>query len=129
MKRVIYLGFTDIKEHIDLSFLGEKEVSTKLFIKGHLRSNGQTVQNIDSTNIYFTGEIPDEYDLRIEAIIAAVGGENVIKDLISKYQAKHADVILGIPSRTSDTIEDGYISCKTMQKLCDLGLGLQFYYI
>ncbi len=128
MKRSVYLAFTDIKEHIDLSFLNEMDVLTKLFVKGQLRSNGKTMQNINSANIYLNGEIPDEYNSRIEAIIQAVGGESVIRDLVLKYQAKAAAIVLGIPTRTGDSIEDSYLSQEMMQKLCDLRLDVHFYY-
>lgn len=128
MKRAIYFSFTDFNDHIDLSALDSDKISIKPFIKGQLRSNGKTVQPFNSINIYLNDkELPDEYDARIETLIAAIGGEKAVKDLVSKYQARINAVVLGIPSKTGDAL-DGYISCETMKKLCDLKLNLDFYY-
>lgn len=128
MERKIYLIFTDYKEHLDLSFLDNKKVSIDRIGKGDIRPNGRTIQPYHSINIHLNQELPDDYDARIEALIAAIGGENILKELVSKYQARINAIVLGIPAKTGELIEDGYISCEIMQKLCDLGLDIQFYY-
>jgi len=129
MKRRAYFTFTDFNEHIDLSFLDEQKILTKLYIKGHLRSNGKTIQPGHSIDIYLNQELPDDYNDRIWSLISAIGGIDVVRKLTLNYRARSSAIVLGIPAKTEDAIEDGYISCETMKMLCDIGAEVHFYYI
>lgn len=73
-------------------------------------------------------ELPDEYDMRIQTLLESIGGTETVRNLVIRYQARIAAVTMGIPTRTGDTVEDGYVSREMMKKLYDLGLDLHFYY-
>lgn len=128
MERKIYFIFTDYKEHPDLSFLDYRKISLNYISKGDIRSNGKTIQAYNSAEILLNQDLPDDYNGRIEALISAAGGATTVKRIALSYQAKTSAIVLGIPARTGDTIEDSYISHETMKKLYSLGLDLHFYY-
>jgi len=130
MTRVIDLYFCDFDTHFDLSILDAAKVSIRKTSKGDLTPNGKGKLPFNIISIEYIGpDLPDEYDSRIKALIEAIGGEDAVKALVEKYKARIAAITLGIPVRTGDTIEDGYISCEVMQKLCKLKLDVHFYYL
>ncbi|WP_435641572.1 hypothetical protein [Micavibrio aeruginosavorus] len=122
------MAFTDFQNEVDLSFLDKEKVSIDLLKKGQLRSNGKTVQRVNSVSIHLIQALPDEYDLRIDAMIEGIGGIDAVRKLVESYKAKDNFIVLGIPTRTGDTIEDSYISREMMQRLCSLNLDIHFYY-
>jgi len=128
MQRRAHFTFTDFEEHIDLSFLDDQKVSTWMYFKGQLRSNGKTIQPYHSIDIFLNQELPDDYNERILSLISAVGGADVVRSLVLNYRARISAIALGIPTKSGDAVEDGYISRETMQLLCDLGIELHFYY-
>lgn len=129
MQRKICLMFLAYEQHIDLSFLNNSNVVVETFLKGQPSSNGnQAVRKNNITYIRFAGEIPDEYDLRIDALIEAIGGEDVVRKLVLDYRASSSAIIFDIPCKTSDWNEEGYISYKIMQKISDLKLDIGFSY-
>lgn len=129
MKRTIDLYFCDFSNHLDLSFLDLSKVSVKQTLKGDPTPSGKGVLPYNVISIEYTAsDLPDEYDARIDALLDSIG-ESVVRELVATYQARISDICLGVPCKTSEMVEDGFISNKTMQKLCNLGLGLQFYYM
>ena len=125
MERKIFLAFTHVKKHIDLSFLDERKVLTELFIKGKQRPNGDSLSTVNTARFYLNGEIPEDYNLRINSMIEAIGGKEILKKLVEEYDAEYSEIALCIPQITSEDEEGGAISCETLQNLCDLKLGIQ----
>lgn len=129
MSRAIDLYFCDFDHHIDLSFLDDFKVNIRKTLKGDPTPSGTGELPYNVISIEYAGsDLPDEYDSRINALIGSIGGEDAIRKLVLKYQARIAAVTLGIPTRTGDTIEDSYISQAMMEKLCALKLDIHFYY-
>lgn len=129
MSRSIHLYFCDFNGYLDFSFLDLSKVSVRQTLKGDSTPSGkgQLPYNVISIE-YTASDLPDEYDARINILLDTIG-ERVIRELIETYQARINDICLGIPCKTSENVEEGFISKETLRKLCDLGLGVQFYYI
>lgn len=128
MNRFIEIYFCDFSEHVDLSFLKERSVILEKTLRGDPTPNNKTFPYNVSIIRLSSVALPDEYDERIEALIGTVGGEDIVKDLVSKYRARISDIVLGIPCKTSEWNEEGYISSAVLLKVAKLGLGVQFYY-
>ncbi len=128
MPRTAYFVFTDFDQFIDLADIDNKRLSISKMKKGELRSNKKTIQRYNSISLHTLEDLPDEYEERIELLIRAIGGEERLKTLVLKYGARINAIVLGMPTRTEDSIEDGYISKEMMGKLARLGLDLQFYH-
>lgn len=129
MERSVYFYFFDFEEHVDFTCFNEKSIAIEKIIKGSPTPNGKRQYPYNVLMIKHAGpNLPDDYDMRIETLFMEVGGEEIVKELIEKYQARYVDIVLGIPSKTSEMPEGGAISCATMKKICNLEMGLQFYY-
>lgn len=130
MNRAIDLYFCDFNSHVDLSFLDASKISIRRTSKGEPTPSGKGKLPFNVVSIEYadSDNLPDEYDLRIQTMIEAVGGESTVKKLVSKYQARISAITMGLPCRSTDWVEDGYISCEMMKKLSNLGLELHFYY-
>lgn len=129
MKRTVELYFCDFAEHIDISFLDMSKVKIKKTLKGDPTPSGKGQLPYNVISIEYVGsDLLDEYDSRITTLIEAVGGEKVVEGLVEEYQARIVAIIMGIPCKTSEWVEDGYISRKTLKKLYELGLEVHLYY-
>ena len=128
MHTEVTLTFCDFADHIDLSFIDQSSILIELVEKGQLASNGKSILPYNVCHIHYKESIADSYDDRIKNFLNALGGDNIVEKMVSKYQARLNYIILGIPCKTSEWVEDGFISHETMRKLCDLRLDLHFNY-
>ncbi len=142
-QRRIELCFFKFEEHQDLSFLDTDQLEIDLAFIGGERKNGKT-QPYNNVNIRYLGSLDghyecddcgheydntyDDYNERINILIKTLGGEDVLRDLISKYNAESAYIAFYMPVKTSEFIQEGYLSADTIKKLADLNLSVHFLF-
>jgi len=127
-RRRVELILNGFGEHTAWPDLSSKPVYVSRHKVGEPDSSGSPPRKMNAVFFEYSKELPHDYNERIELLLEALGNEDGVRRIISAYGAAQKWIRLWIPVRSSEWSEEGHLSEKTLGRLCNLGLDLEFWY-
>jgi hypothetical protein len=128
-RRGIFVSIYKFNNHIDWNGYVMPDVEIELAKKGELDTTKKRLWRHNCANLRYVGELPDEYDKRIELLINSIGGEIVLTQIISQHNPENTFILLEIPRPSTSKHEEGYISHDVLKLLVKMRIELHFWYV
>jgi hypothetical protein len=127
--RGIWLSIYKFDAHIDWARHPMNDIEIDVSRVGERDQSGRKHWKNNCVNLRYTATLPDRYDDRIRLLIDAIGGEAQLQALIQMHCAQDVHIMMEIPAKSSNCVEDGFLSSDVLEMLSRHKIDLHFWYL